>query len=56
MIIEEAGKLQQRKLEKQKKMISKMQTIVDQAVSQGGEMAESSDLQGQVITGDSNIK
>merc|ERR1712106_1016718 len=55
--LEERKALKQaRKLEKQKKMISKMQTIVDQAASQGGEINESSDLQGQVITGDSNLK
>ncbi|CAL4125430.1 unnamed protein product [Meganyctiphanes norvegica] len=45
-----------KKLEKQKRMISKMQTIVDEATTQGGEIKQSSDLQGQVITGDSNPK
>lgn len=43
-----------KKLEKQKRMIKKMQMIVDQKTSED-EMTQSSDLQGKVITGDSNL-
>merc|ERR1719369_2489163 len=45
-----------KKLERQKKMISKMQSMVDESTSQGEDVTQSSDLQGQVITGNANLK